>query len=159
MRFWAISLWEPWATLLVYGHKRYETRSWCWPEHKRGCILIHAAKRWTGDQRRLIQTLPFRHLLQLCGVDSERDFHRGCVIGSVQPGWCYQTAGFVTTDVERAVGDWAPGRYATEMHKPARCLPFPYRGSQGFFEVTVPVSAQLATVTQTIRQGALHANP
>lgn len=25
-----ISLWQPWASLLVGGYKKYETRSWTW---------------------------------------------------------------------------------------------------------------------------------
>ena len=39
----AISLIQPWATLIVAGLKRYETRSWSTPY--RGRILIHASKK------------------------------------------------------------------------------------------------------------------
>ena len=38
----AISLWQPWASLIAYGAKRVETRAWA--TRYRGPIAIHAAK-------------------------------------------------------------------------------------------------------------------
>jgi hypothetical protein len=45
---YALSLKQPWATLLVHGLKTIEIRRW--PTARRGRILIHAAK--VSDQRR-----------------------------------------------------------------------------------------------------------
>jgi hypothetical protein len=39
---YALSLKQPWATLLAYGQKTIEVRSW--PTGQRGRILIHAAR-------------------------------------------------------------------------------------------------------------------
>ncbi|HEY1376934.1 MAG TPA: ASCH domain-containing protein [Gemmataceae bacterium] len=39
---YALSLKQPWATLLVHGHKSIEVRNW--PTDRRGRILIHAAR-------------------------------------------------------------------------------------------------------------------
>ena len=39
---YALSLKQPWATLLVHGHKSVEVRNW--PTARRGRILIHAAR-------------------------------------------------------------------------------------------------------------------
>lgn len=39
----AITLWQPWASLLACGAKGYETRSWA--TSYRGQIAIHAAKK------------------------------------------------------------------------------------------------------------------
>lgn len=39
----ALTLWQPWASLVATGHKRFETRSW--GTHYRGTLLIHAAAR------------------------------------------------------------------------------------------------------------------
>lgn len=39
----ALTLWQPWATLVALGHKRIETRSWA--TRHRGELWIHAAKR------------------------------------------------------------------------------------------------------------------
>jgi hypothetical protein len=42
----AISLWQPWASLIACGAKPYETRSWAPPRHLIGqTIAIHAAKK------------------------------------------------------------------------------------------------------------------
>src|SRR5215831_7564721 len=43
----ALSLKQPWATLLVYGRKTIEVRRW--PTARRGRILIHAAR--ISDER------------------------------------------------------------------------------------------------------------
>lgn len=37
----ALTIWQPWASLLAYGAKKYETRSWS--TKYRGPIAIHAA--------------------------------------------------------------------------------------------------------------------
>lgn len=37
-----ISVKQPWASLIVYGYKKYEFRSW--QTHYRGDLLIHASK-------------------------------------------------------------------------------------------------------------------
>ena len=39
----ALTIWQPWASLLVSGRKKYETRSWA--TAYRGPIAIHAAMR------------------------------------------------------------------------------------------------------------------
>lgn len=50
----AISLTQPWATLVAIGAKRLETRSWQTPH--RGPIAIHAAKNIPADIRRILLT-------------------------------------------------------------------------------------------------------
>lgn len=51
----AISLWQPWASLMAAGYKRIETRSWRPASLHRGDIVaIHAAKHWTREERELI---------------------------------------------------------------------------------------------------------
>ncbi len=45
----AISLWQPWASAIALGLKRIETRHW--QTSYRGQIAIHAAKKWSLDQR------------------------------------------------------------------------------------------------------------
>lgn len=39
----ALTLWQPWATLIALGAKQYETRSWS--TEYRGLLAIHAARR------------------------------------------------------------------------------------------------------------------
>jgi hypothetical protein len=47
----ALSLIQPWASLIVLGEKRIETRSW--PTRHRGHLAIHANKNLPDDRRRL----------------------------------------------------------------------------------------------------------
>jgi hypothetical protein len=50
----AISLWQPWATLLVIGAKKYVSRSWKLPENLIGQrIAIYAAKHVDGKNKYL----------------------------------------------------------------------------------------------------------
>lgn len=48
----ALTLWQPWASLMAYGEKKAETR--CWTTKYRGPIAIHSAQaipKWLGDSR------------------------------------------------------------------------------------------------------------
>jgi activating signal cointegrator 1 len=53
----AITLTNPWATLVAIGEKRIETRSWSTPY--RGPIAIHAAKDFPAECRALTRDEPF----------------------------------------------------------------------------------------------------
>ena len=50
---YALSLKQPWAALLVHGHKTIEVRRW--PTARRGRILIHAAR--VSDPRKEVWSL------------------------------------------------------------------------------------------------------
>ncbi|TWH47470.1 ASCH domain-containing protein [Sporomusa sp. KB1] len=47
----AITILQPWASLLACGAKQIETRSW--PAKYRGPIAIHTGKTWTMFTREL----------------------------------------------------------------------------------------------------------
>lgn len=51
----ALTLWQPWATLIALGAKRFETRSWT--TNYRGLLAIHAGRR--RDYAKLQQCYPF----------------------------------------------------------------------------------------------------
>lgn len=100
----AISLWQPWASLMVAGKKRVETRHW--PLKHRGPLLIHAAKKWDQRLANLCLTKPFRESLAAFGVPpSPHSFSTassdamkagwsmpfGAIIGRVNVVDCYRT--------------------------------------------------------------------
>lgn len=58
----AISIWQPWATLVAIGRKRVETRAWS--TSYRGPIAIHAARRWDSKLSCMCRTYkPIRDAL------------------------------------------------------------------------------------------------
>lgn len=143
-----LTLWEPWATLHALGIKKFETRPK--PTSWRGTYLIHSAKRWTREQTDFINSEFLRHLMTIHNI-SPRLFKNnlGCIIGRVNYLDCVQIPGgrpFVHTvngiDValppretndEFWLGDYTKGRYIWLGVNHCLTLPFPYRGSQGYY--------------------------
>ena len=120
----AISLHQPWASLIASGHKRYETRSW--PTSYRGPIAIHAAKKIEPDSR----------LLNLLGA-AESDVPRGAVVAIADLVNCIQMdAHFIEaqSDTERMCGDWSVGRWAWELENIRAIEPISARGMQGLWQ-------------------------
>lgn len=74
----ALTLWQPWATLIAIGAKTIETRSWS--TNHRGPLAIHAAKTTAG-----FYTLPGD-----CEGTDEGGWRYG-YIGNFQAGYCYRT--------------------------------------------------------------------
>jgi hypothetical protein len=135
----AISILQPWASLIVHGLKRYETRSW--QTRHRGPLLICASARFPAEFQTLCAREPFRTALQTaCGfadAASGLALPTGCIFGTVLLTACHPTAdGFALSDTERAFGDFGPARYAWELTLPRRLpAPIPYRGALGLFEI------------------------
>lgn len=69
----AITILEPWATLICEGKKTIETRNW--DTLYRGKILIHASKRKMPDET---------YEKYLLDNFVEHNTHPGCIIGEVE---------------------------------------------------------------------------
>lgn len=126
----AISLWQPWATLLVRGIKRIETRGW--DTKYRGELVIHAAKTRAGfkawDRKLLDQWLK--------EFDIE-EFPLGAYVGKVflnhtKPTWDYEKSEqIIPPDV---YGDFTAGRFGWFCDTFREFTdPFPAKGQQGFW--------------------------
>jgi len=109
----AITLYQPWATWIADGDKRYETRSW--RTDYRGEILIHAGK--------FDKFLPINH-----------DYPLGAVLAIATLAHIYPTEGVAVDEVERSRGDWSRDRFAW-LFRNVRPLaePVPCRGKQGLW--------------------------
>ncbi len=123
----AISLWQPWASLMAMGLKKNETRSWA--TSYRGPLLIHAAKKkvqwpdmaiWELINKRGMNLLPYGYLI--CRVDLI-DCQK--MIGLNRP----------EGRLEWEFGDYSCGRFMWITDNVKTFDPIPFRGSQGFFEV------------------------
>lgn len=113
----AISLLQPWATLVVIGAKKIETRSF--NTKFRGDILIHASKKVTKLQKELADSMPFSHYLA-----DMNELPTGKIIGKVNvvqtltsekivktPLIPFENEQWVYNDHEEYFGDYSPGRY------------------------------------------------
>jgi activating signal cointegrator 1 len=107
----ALSLLQPWASLVVMGHKKIETRSWT--TAYRGTLLIHASK---GKAGALVAASP----LVRAHIASFNALPFGAIIGEVRlrdvlridaTGLSPELLAQLTLE-EKAFGDYTAGRYA-----------------------------------------------
>lgn len=97
----AISLWQPYASLVVHDAKSIETRKW--NTNFRGQLLIHAAQNQQNVLTDIIRTEPFLDTLISLGYkiggnhsingpsNKVDDLPRGAIIGSVRLVNCVPT--------------------------------------------------------------------
>lgn len=140
----ALTLTQPWASLVAIGAKRIETRSF--RTSYRGTLAIHAAKgfpRWakqTCEERLFAQELgpdplPLGVVLAECRLIScipTRELQENRVIEVDYLAGC---ADFYMSDSERLFGDYTPGRWAWLLAdvKPL-AIPIPAKGALGLWE-------------------------
>lgn len=150
----ALSLTQPWATLVAMGAKRIETRSWATTYH--GPLVIHASKGlpgWVADTVRgepqftaalgnlfdargkVLGDLPRGHVVAICQLVSVKFIRAG------EEGWGWdgptgRRYDFQITDQERAFGDYTPGRYAWLLDYIQPIAPVPAKGALGLWEWT-----------------------
>jgi activating signal cointegrator 1 len=147
----ALSLWQPYASLLAAGKKRVESRSWS-TSHC-GPLLVHAAKRRDPTSINLTVMEPFYSALKAAFGPhwTWTDLPFGALVGRVDVVACYPTAkvfpgddgtpfcdgeSLAIDDTERAFGDYSAGRFAWLTANPVRFgTPVPYRGGLGLFDV------------------------
>lgn len=125
----ALTLTQPWASLVVEGRKRYETRGWS--VSFRGRIAIHAAKGMPGWARQA--AIEF-------GLNPDT-LPRGTVIGEVTIADCYPTHEIVHLQSEQEIeyGDWSAGRFAWALTEPAiYAVSVPAVGHLGLWDWTIP---------------------
>jgi hypothetical protein len=115
----AITIWQPWASLIAVGAKRYETRSW---ETKyRGPIAIHSAKKQFDTNSFFpIELYPFKDALGLSHTSSLNNLPHGCIIATAELVNCWKIdrnkqMEITPTKQEILFGDWRHGRYAWEL--------------------------------------------
>ena len=80
----ALSIWQPWASLIISGEKKIETRSWPAPYSIRGTrIAIASTKSIRAEQRRAAAEDAFRLHYAAAGLAAMEDLPMGCVLGTV----------------------------------------------------------------------------
>lgn len=123
----ALSIKQPWAWLIVNGHKPIENRKW--KTNFRGRILIHAGKGL--DVQADDDLWNNRH--PVTGEQSERTaglmlpntWERGGIVGIATISDC----------VTASDNEWFEGPFGFVMTDPKPCAFVPWRGQLGFFDI------------------------
>jgi hypothetical protein len=113
----AVSLLQPWATLIALGYKQYETRSWS--TKYRGPLAIHASAGKSAAVRELCATDPIiSAILKKHGLTYDA-LPRGVVLGitTIDEVWEVEKLLRIRrlNDTELACGDYSPNRYIWEL--------------------------------------------
>lgn len=132
----AISLWQPFASLIFVRVKRHETRGRPLPAGRRRTRhAIHATASFPAP--RLISGELHRLCVATFGADYRYSLPLGRVLGTVEFVDSFPTEEREPFDeADLAAGDWSPGRFAWQLNAPIP-LPEPLalRGRQSWFSV------------------------
>lgn len=133
----ALTLWQPWATLIAIGAKTMETRHWA--TAYRGPLLIHAGKTcapWQDDP-------PFARLvraaLEAAGLDASAPLPAGSLLAVVTVAGCVPVELALPSPQERRFGNFTAGRYAWLLADVRPFDPIAAPGKQGLWECPVPL--------------------
>lgn len=147
----AITLYQPWATLVAIGAKKIETRSWY--TAYRGPLAIHAGKntKFIRGEESMLSDEPFYSILMGDAVWHSGMLPLGCVVAICNlvhvkemdeahifpacKGYGYDGRYWKLNEQERSFGNYAVGRFMWLLDD-IRPLPepFPAKGSMGFWE-------------------------
>ena len=138
----ALTLTQPWATLVAVGAKRIETRSWS--TKYRGPLAIHAAKGFPKWAREFsVQPICYEHVRR----SKQAGYPTGAIVAecrlvNVLPVEVIDNANNVfgvslepLSEQERNFGDYAPGRFAWLLEGIVELPePIPAKGALGLWE-------------------------
>lgn len=150
----ALTLTQPWASLVAMGVKTIETRS-SWTNH-RGPLAIHAAMTMPPDavafaveERHAHKWLPPWYELPLGAIVAVVDVIGCSPVESIDPD--------VVSIVERGYGNYSPGRFGwifareegrrVELAEPVYC-----RGHLGLWDVPADIAARLPELPAALDQ-------
>jgi hypothetical protein len=135
-----LSIRQPWADLIVNGHKDIENRSW--PTKVRGPVLIHAGKQFESDSFDNLCINPVTRRFMRAGRFS---YDVGGIVGIAEIVDC----------VTASKSIWFNGEYGFVLRN-ARPLPFsPMRGMLGFFDAPDDYRAAMSPEQQGQKGGAM----
>lgn len=120
--FPAITVYQPWASLIAYGFKEFETRSWQPPKQYIGQIMmIHAGKQWGNEEKRwwkaYMQMFPETKVIPVPPL--------GCIVAACRLVEVVPSELLVASISrrERNVGNFDTGRYGWRFEVVKRAEP------------------------------------
>lgn len=145
----ALTLTQPWATLVAIGAKRVETRSW--RTSYRGPLAIHAAKGFPKWAQETCWGDPFDEVLRAALGDGSwkcidpKALPLGATLATCNLVECVPADKFaslypeLSTEQEMAFGDYGEGRWAWILEDVKFFLePIPAKGAQSLWEWPAP---------------------
>ncbi len=135
-----ISIWQPWANLIVHGYKRFETRTWAPPRSVIGQrIGIASTKNIVPKQVTAFNEPEFQLFWELLEEDWQFDrLPRGYLLGTVILDSYEEITDELIDDItreERAYGWYQLGGFAWRLTKPDLLEhPIPIKGAQGLYD-------------------------
>lgn len=160
----ALSLTQPWATLVANGSKQIETRSWA--ASYRGLIAIHASKGFPGYAKDYCYDTIFQRYLrrneggQFYVADLIKSLPLGAIVATANLVDCVSTDypmtfGFHETrkrplrgTPEHAFGDYSPNRFMWFLEDVRAIEPIPCKGALSLWKVPDEVAACITRETQ-----------
>ena len=150
----ALTMTQPWATLVAIGANIIETRDW--PTNYRGPFVIHAAKGFPREARDLCRKQPFKDALAAGGYTSATDLPLGAIVALVNlesllvcgPGTLKEIRARSKRGElpphEADFGDFSDGRFGFVLDN-VRPIepPIPARGMLGFWTLPPDIEAEV----------------
>ncbi len=137
----AITLWQPWASLVAIGAKGYETRSWA--TRHRGPLAIHAAKKPIASTLPTLDAIT-KEMMEY-SLNFRGDFRGwaylpvGCIVATCELGDVYPVEevyhSLHNLPNESYFGDFSAGRFAWRLDDVQELdTPILVRGAQRLWE-------------------------
>lgn len=117
------TLHQPWASLVVRGIKKFETRSW--KTNYTGLLLITSSRTLTDEGLNLEYLLCQKRVLNPIPNDRLPMQNIGLALGTVELVEVRPTDEIIPTQLENTVGDFGPGRFAWKLDNPVE-FPKPF---------------------------------
>jgi activating signal cointegrator 1 len=141
----ALTMTQPWATLVALGENSIETRSWS--TRHRGPLAIHSAKGFPADARELCEMSPYREVLARAGYRDASELPRGEIIAVATLVDVMKFKKSTLKDIraraargefprhEADFGDFSAGRFGWILKDVVRLKdPIPAKGMLGLWE-------------------------
>jgi hypothetical protein len=165
----ALTLTQPWASLVAIGAKRIETRTW--KTAYRGSLALHAAKgfpKWAKEtcRERMFamelgpDVLPVGMVIATCRLIScipTRELRQN---GVIEVDYLAGCGNFYMSDSERLFGDYTPGRWAWLLADVRQLsTPVPAKGALRLWEWDDPVPLRFSTRQERPESAEVETNP
>lgn len=152
-----ISIWNPYAVLIVQGHKMVETRSWPAPKSLIGQrIGIASTKALKPEQRALWSDPFFMRYYNETGLPSLEELPNGAIVGTAILHSCEEMTEEDLEDVteeEQLYGHWDVGRFAWRLRRPEPFVkPIFTRGFQGIWDYDLEIPRGSEERAQILRR-------